>query len=235
VTTANASSGMNIGANVNLSTTQIKVGNATVNSVITSTAIDTDGTLSVLGAATLSNTLSVTGAANTLSTLGISGAANALSTLGVTGAATLSNTISVTGNATFSNTIGVTGAVTLSNTLSVTGAATFNTDYVITVTANADIGTANAVVLSFPKATYSTAKLMVQAKKGTVTQMTEVIIAHDSTTARSTTYGTVVSPSTNNGIVNILSAINSANVEITAVQLSGTTNTAIKIVAHLIK
>lgn len=60
-TTANASSGMNVGANVNLTTTRINVGNSTVNTYITSTAIETDGTLSVLGAATLSNTLGVTG------------------------------------------------------------------------------------------------------------------------------------------------------------------------------
>jgi len=322
--TANASSDINVGANVNLSTTRINVGNSSVNTFITSSAIETDGTLTVLGITTLSDnvsvdsgtlfvdatnnrvginntspdtSLTVTGTANITSTARFGGAvtiANTLATgnttvtgfvsvsntLTVTNNATFSNTIAVTGNATFSNTveatgavtfsntIGVTGlatfattntttlatiasanvtgttslrsdvvsngAVTIANTLSVTGDTTFNSDYVITVTANSDIGTANAVVLSFPKATYSTVKLMVQAKKGTVTQMSEVIVAHDGTTARSTVYGAVVSPATNTGIINILSAINSANVEITAVQL-GTTNCAIKVVAHLIK
>ncbi|NDD85207.1 hypothetical protein EB118_21170, partial [bacterium] len=46
---------------VNLTTTSINVGNSTVNTVITSTSINTDGTLDVLNAATLSNTLSVGG------------------------------------------------------------------------------------------------------------------------------------------------------------------------------
>ena len=323
--TANASSDINVGANVNLSTTRINVGNSSVNTFITSSAIETDGTLTVLGVTTLSDnvsvdsgtlfvdatnnrvginntspdtSLTVTGTANITSTARFGGAvtiANTLATgnttvtgfvsvsntITVTGNAAFSNTIAVTGNATFSNTVAVTGAVTFSNTIDVTGLATFATtntttlatiasanvtgatalrgavavngavivantlsvsgdttfmtDYVVTVAANADIGTANTVVLSFPKATYSTAKLMVQAKKGTVTQMSEVIVAHDGTTARSTVYGAVVSPSTNTGLINILSAINSNNVEITAVQLSGTTNCAIKVVAHLIK
>ncbi len=60
-TTANASVAVNVGANVNLTTTAVNVGNSTVNTAITATAIDTDGTLAVLGATTLSNTLSVTG------------------------------------------------------------------------------------------------------------------------------------------------------------------------------
>lgn len=322
--TANASSEINVGANVNLSTTQINVGNATVNTVITSSSITTTGTLNVTGITTLTanvnvdsgtlfvdttnnrvginNTapdsdLTVTGTANVTSTARFGGAvtiANTLATgnttitgfvsvsntltvtntvtfsnnMTVTGNVVLSNTLAITGAVTLSNTVGVTGlatfttsnttsfatiasanvtgaaalrgavtvngAVTIANTLSVSGDATFNTDYVISVTANSDIGTANSVIFSFPKATYSTAKLMVQAKKGTVTQMSEVIVAHDDTTARSTVYGAVVSPATNTGIINILSAINSANVEITAVQL-GTTNCAIKVVAHLIK
>jgi hypothetical protein len=322
--TANASSDINVGANVNLSTTRINVGNSSVNTFITSSAIETDGTLTVLGVTTLSDnvnidsgtlfvdttnnrvginntspdsSLTITGTANITSTARFGGAvtiANTLATgnttvtgfvsvsntLTVTNTATFSNNVVATGNVVLSNTLAVTGAVTFSNTLGVTGLltvpnanvttlatiasanvtgttalrgavtsngaveiantltvssdTTFMTDYVVTVTANSDIGTANAVVLSFPKTTYSTAKLMVQAKKGTVTQMMEVTVAHDGTTARSTAYGTVVSPASNNGIVNILSAINSANVEITAVQL-GTTNCAIKVVAHLIK
>lgn len=48
---ANVSSQLNVGANVNLSTTQINVGNSTVNTAISSSGIDTDGTLQVLGAA----------------------------------------------------------------------------------------------------------------------------------------------------------------------------------------
>lgn len=73
--TGNASVAFNVGANVNLTTNRFNVGNSTVNTFITSTAIETDGTLTVLGATTLSNTLDVTGAttlSNTLSVGGIS-------------------------------------------------------------------------------------------------------------------------------------------------------------------
>ena len=45
--TANISTLINIGANVNLSTTSIKVGNATVNTFVNSSSISTTGTLSV--------------------------------------------------------------------------------------------------------------------------------------------------------------------------------------------
>jgi hypothetical protein len=45
--TANISTLINVGANVNLSTTSIKVGNATVNTFVNSSSISTTGTLSV--------------------------------------------------------------------------------------------------------------------------------------------------------------------------------------------
>ncbi len=107
-TTANASVAINVGANVNLTTSTITVGNSSVNTVISSTLIDTDGrlvvlgntnlsnTLTVTGNTTLSNTLSVAGAANVLSTFGVTGAANALSTFGVTGLTTLSGNVNTT-------------------------------------------------------------------------------------------------------------------------------------------
>lgn len=55
---------VSIGSNTVLTTSSITVGNSTVNTVISAATIDTDGTLAVLGAATLSNTITVTGSAN---------------------------------------------------------------------------------------------------------------------------------------------------------------------------
>jgi hypothetical protein len=184
------------------------------------------------GNVVLSNTLAVTGSVTFSNTLGVTGLSTFTST-NTTSLATIASA-NVTGTTALRGSVVSNGDVTIANTLSVSGDVTLNTDHVMSTIANGDIGTSNAVILSFPKTTYSTAKLLVQAKKGTVTQISEVMIAHDGTTARSTVYGTVVSPSTNNGIVNILTAINSANVEVTAVQL-GTTNCAIKVVANLIK
>lgn len=129
--------------------THITLGNTETNTAISATAVNTDGTLAVLGAATLSNTLNVTGlvtsVANVVSgnveisqhqiTVGDNSAnvviddegnINADGTLAVLNAATFSNTVAITGAATLSNTVGVTGAATLSNTVVVSGAATFN-------------------------------------------------------------------------------------------------------------
>jgi hypothetical protein len=50
---------MNVGANVNLTLTRINVGSATVNTFITSTAIETDGTLTVAGQSTLSGAVAI--------------------------------------------------------------------------------------------------------------------------------------------------------------------------------
>ena len=58
---ANVSTGINVGANVNLTTSTLTTGNSTVNTLISSSGIDTDGTLAVLGATTLSNTATVGG------------------------------------------------------------------------------------------------------------------------------------------------------------------------------
>lgn len=94
-TTANASVAINVGANVNIDTSSFTVGNSSVNTYITSTAINTDGTLDVLRAATLSNTIAVTGNATFSNTIAVTGAATLSNTLGVTGVATFSSNVAV--------------------------------------------------------------------------------------------------------------------------------------------
>jgi fibronectin-binding autotransporter adhesin len=71
--TANASVGMNVGANVNLSTSKITVGTSSVNTAISSSGIDTDGTLDVLKASSFSNTMAVTGSATFSSSANVVG------------------------------------------------------------------------------------------------------------------------------------------------------------------
>lgn len=58
--TANVSSLINVGSNVNISTSSVTVGNSTVNTSITSSGIDTDGHLNVLGAANVNSLFVVT-------------------------------------------------------------------------------------------------------------------------------------------------------------------------------
>jgi hypothetical protein len=135
--------------------------------------------------------------------------------------------LTANGATTVANTLDVTGAVTIG------GTTTFETEYVVDVVSNTNIGSGNVVVYSYPKATYSTGKFMIQAKNTGNTQFSESIIAHDNTTAICTTYGTVTSPA-GTGFVDVQAAINNANVELTIVQI-GVTSSAVKIVAHLIK
>lgn len=121
--TVNATA-LNIGANVNVTSDRINVGNSTVNTFITPTAIETDGTLTVLGATTLSNTLSVTGlmtmsSANLTSSLNVVGAAT------VNGAFLVNNTASV-GNTTISGTANVTSSINVVGAATVNGALTVN-------------------------------------------------------------------------------------------------------------
>jgi hypothetical protein len=286
------------GYSVFANTDTIKVGNSTVNTMIVSNSttsfIDTDGyvrilgntdiantlfvvgntslsnTLAVTGNAILSNTLAVTGnttLANTLlvtgntslsNTLAVTGATTLLNTLAVTGAATLSNTIAVTGNTTLSNTLAVTGAATLSSTLALTGAATlsntiavtgtasyanivtFKTEHVVDVFANGNLGAttgSDLLVFTFPKADYSSAKLLIQMKNAGNTQISEALIAHDTSTAYLTTYGTVSSPAAANAGVSLLGTF-SANVDTTNVRVyvkQTRASTAAKVVAQFIK
>ena len=226
---------------------------------------DFSNTMLVVGATTLSNTLAVTGAANLLNTVGVSGAANLLSTLGVTGVTSLANTLTVTGNTTLSNTLavvgaanmqstlGVTGVTTLANTLSVTGNSTFSnivtvtgntvmnnlavfqSNYVVDVSANADVGSTigSVLVYRFPKATYSSAKFEVQVKNGN-TQLSELVLAHDGgLNAYVTTYGTVASNGGASPLGTFTANTDTANVNLYLVQTVA--NSAVKVVAHLIK
>ena len=128
--TANASVAMNVGANVNLSTSKITVGNSTANTTITKAAIDTDGTLSVLGAAAVSNTLATgnttvtgfvtvsgnmkAGTANVTGGLQANGATDLNSTLHVQGATTVANTLAI-GNTTVTGTLSTSGKASLAS------------------------------------------------------------------------------------------------------------------------
>jgi hypothetical protein len=245
--------------NTDIANTLLVVGNTSLSNTLAVTGATTlSNTLAVTGAATLSNTLSVTGAANTLSTLGVGGAANLASTLGVIGATALSNTLAITGNTTLANTLAVTGAATLSSTLALTGAATlsntiavtgtasyanivtFKTEHVIDVFANGNLGAtvgSDLLVFQFPKADYSSVKLLIQLKNAGNTQISEALIAHDTSDAYLTTYGTVSAPPTANAGLSLLGNF-SANADTTNVRVyvnQKIASTAAKVVAQFIK
>lgn len=123
--------------------------------------------------------LSTTGV-NSTGTLNAAGATTLASTLGVTAACTLSSTLGVTGAVTLSSSLGVTGAATLSSSLGVTGAATFSSSI------SATTGTVTIGTLSASTATISTATIPtilgavtfgsnITASTGTATIGTEIV------------------------------------------------------------
>ena len=110
-------------------------------------------------------------------------------------------------------------------------------DYVIVVTSNTNVGanvTGAQTIFSFPKISYSSAKITAQVKTvdNSNTQIQEIVLAHDSSgNAFLTVYGTVSAPlSANLGV--FTTSINNANVELYFQQ--NTANSRIKVIAHLI-
>ena len=105
------------------------------------------------------------------------------------------------------------------------------------VFSNADIGSSTSTVLpvfSFTKANASSGKITAQLKKGSNTQINEIVIAHDTTTntAQLSVYGTVSAPSGAN--LGVYSASTNATHIIIGVKQTQA-NSAVKIVANLIK
>jgi uncharacterized protein involved in tellurium resistance len=225
-----------VGANVFANATTILVGNSSFNTVVGNGSITASANLTV----TPTGHLVVVGAATVSSNVALA------NTLAVTGNTNLSNTLTVTGATTLSNTLAVTGATTLSNTVTVTGATTyanivtFKTEHVVDVFANGNLGVttgSDVLVFQFPKADYSSAKLLIQMKNAGNTQISEALIAHDTTTAYLTTYGTVSSPAAANAGVSLLGTF-SANVDTTNVRVyvnQTRASSATKVVAQFIK
>lgn len=224
-----------VGANVFANATTVLVGNSTFNTAIGNGSITASANLTI----TPTSHLHVVGAATVSSNVALA------NTLSVVGAATLSNTLGVTGAATLSNTLAVTGLTTVS-TVNVTSTAVFNdtatfkTEHVLDVASNGNIGAttgSDILVFQFPKADYSSAKLLIQLKNAGNTQISEVLLAHDTTTAQLTTFGTVSSPPAANAGVSLLGTF-SANVATANVRVyvnQTRASTAAKIVAQFIK
>jgi uncharacterized protein involved in tellurium resistance len=225
-----------VGANVFANATTVLVGNATFNTAIGNGSITSSANLTI----TPTSHLVVVGAATVSSNVALA------NTLTVTGNTNLSNTLTVTGATTLSSTLGVTGATALANTLAVTGPAThanivtFKTEHVVDVFANGNLGAttgSDLLVFEYPKADYSTAKLLIQLKNAGNTQISEVLLAHDNSTAQLTTYGTVSSPVAANSGVSLLGTF-SANVATANVRVyinQTRSSTAAKVVAQFIK
>lgn len=160
---ANASVGINVGANVSANVTAFKVGNSTVNTVILSTGIDTDGTLAVAGNVAANGTAFVVDTTNFRA--------------GVNTAAVADKALAVSGNSQ------VTGELYIDGTLAIKTADIVANTKTITAT------NALTVIDSFPLAATSACKYLINIKNATTGRHTiEMLVMHDGTDVYSTRY-----------------------------------------------
>lgn len=189
------------------------------------------GVLTVTGNTTLTGNVTTSGGMAVGTTL-TAGNTNISGNVGVTQV--------VTANVLNANTLTLSGTASITGNTSIAGLVTIDTDYVIDVVSNTNVGVplTPIPIFSFPKATYSTAKLQVQIKNTGNTQMSEVIIAHDLTTAYITVYGTVSSPPSGNSsplLGSFTTTINSTSSMVELLLTQTIASSATKVVAHLIK
>lgn len=143
--TANVTTAINVGANVNLSTTQIRVGNATINTIITGNSLNVNGQITS-GQINLSgDILPVTNA-----TYSLGNTTNRFKDLFLSGSTlTIGNTTlsTASGDLVLSGGIQVNTAASFSNTISVTGNASFTKD--VSVNGNTVLGDSTSDVIQF--------------------------------------------------------------------------------------
>ena len=219
--------GFNVGSNVSISNTFVSVGNSTVNSFVNSSSGNFVN-LNISGNAVFSTTANIAGAVRAGNTT-------------VNGNLTV-NTYLIVGTVTNTANLNVTTSDNIAN-LTITASANIQSNvsiqnnYVIVVTSNTNVGanvTGAQTIFSFPKASYSSAKITAQVKTvdDSNTQIQEIVLAHDNSgNAFLTVYGTISAPlAANLGI--FTTSINNANVELYFQQ--NTANSRIKVIAHLI-
>ena len=232
IPTGNYSLGVNVGANVNLTTTDINIGNSTVNIFSNSvTLVAANSTqYGVVNSTAIFHTTKISAGSNVnINTTSFS-AGNTTSNVVMT-----ANLVSVSNVANLTST-----ALTIGNTVINSSAITTDTVMVsgvvdIQAASNSNIGTSLVtpqLVFTFAKATYSSAKITSQVKATGNTQTSEMVLAHDGTSAYLTVYGTVSSP-LGADLGDYSASINGANVELKFLQTIA--SSSVKVVAHLIK
>ena len=225
--TVNATS-LNIGANVNVSTTQLNIGNATSNAVASQTGLNIGTSTSnvQIGASAITVGNTTSGTVNAFA-LNISG-------LTSTGNTTVSGFVNVSTYGTFGGTVNA-AALNVSGNTVLVGNTTLGSEIVLVPVTNTDIGsnTTSAINLfSFAVGTYTAAKITGKVTNGTNTQIQEMILAQNGTDVNITVYGAVASPPTAN-LGSFSGLINATSVAVGFQQ--ATANSSVKLFAQLIK
>ena len=160
---ANATVGFNVGANVSVNTSSLRIGNSSVNTVIVATGIDTDGTLSVAGNIVANGTTFVVDTTNNRASVNSAVVAN--------------KALSVTGNTQ------VIGEMYINGSLAIKTADIVANTKTITAT------NAITVIDSFPIADAGVCKYLISVRNSTNQKHAiEMLVMHDGTDVYSTRY-----------------------------------------------
>lgn len=221
----------------------VTTGNAFVNGIFTAAEL-TANTVLRGGNVTTSNTLNITSNVVVGNTFTINASAESISLLANTriqaaNAFVNATNITLTGNTLTipSNTVNFTSNTITVDSVNINSNVIFRTHLQQFVVANTNLGSNTSVgqeVFNFAKADFSSGKLTAQNKNGTNTNITEILIAHDTTTntAQITVYGSIKAPLTSN--LGVYSTTTNATHVILNYQQTNTSS-SVKIVANLIK
>lgn len=233
IPTGNYSLGVNVGANVNLTTTYINIGNSTVNIFSNSvTLVAANSTqYGVVNSTAIFHTTKISAGSNVnINTTSFSAGNTTSNVVMTANLVSVSNVANLTSTAlTIGNTVITSSGITADNIMVSGGVVDIQT------ASNSNIGTSLVtpqLVFTFAKATYSSAKITGQVKATGNTQTSEMVLAHDGTSAYLTVYGTVSSP-LGADLGDYSASINGANVELKFLQTIA--SSSVKVVAHLIK
>lgn len=194
----------------------------------------------------VSKNATITGNVSIGSRLNVSSTVNVGTTLEVSSNTFLYANLSVSQNAVITGNVSIGSRLNIASTLDVGGQTTIQSFRVMDHLANNDVGLAGTRrIYYFPKATYSSAKLLIEVQSNDAaftpntpaTQVSEGVVAYVNDNAYMTIYGTVSSPPTSTEGTSLLGTFSSgvvgANVEI---YLTTTYNNCLtKVVADLIK
>jgi len=207
------------------------------NTVVVPTAlrggnVQSSNTLNITSNVVVSNTFTINTSAGSINLLANTRIEAANAYVNATNITLTGNTLSISSNTTniTANTITLDGVNINSNVI-------FRTDLQQFVVANTDLGSnisSAQEVFSFAKSSFSSGKITAQNKKGTNTNITEILIAHDTTSnvAQLTVYGSIKAPlAANLGVYT--ATTNATHVVLNYLQTN--TSSSVKLVANLIK
>jgi hypothetical protein len=127
-----------------------------------------------------------------------------------------------------------------SSNCNISGTIFHQNNYIFDSLSNTNIGVSTVTpikVFSFNKTEYSSGKFNVQIRNGANTQLSEIVLAHNTSNSYISTYASISSPPSANSSLSLLgnfsSNINGANVELLILQ--NNPSSSVTVVANLIK